>query len=98
MHPDEANVLHRLERPYYYEGAIALLSGERERFLRDYLFELEAPTDDKPFFFRFFRWRSLPELRRQLGGQSPAFFELGYLLQAAAFTQAAILGFLVIWR
>jgi hypothetical protein len=93
---DEANRYHQLPGPLYYEGAQALLSERRRTFLDRYLFDIEAPTDDRPFFFRFFRWRSLPELRRQLGGQSPAFLELGYLVLVAALAQAIPLSVLLI--
>ena len=96
MRSEEANRFHRLRSPYYYKGAQALLSPRRDAFLDRYLFELEAPTDNRPFFFRFFKWGALPTLREQLGGQSPAFLELGYLMVAAAFLQAVILGLVAI--
>ncbi len=92
----ETNVYHVLDRPYYYEAARALMGPRRREYLSDYVFEIGASTDDKPYFFHFFRWSSLPVLAEQLGGQSPAFVELGYLLLAAAFAQAVIVALILI--
>ena len=36
------------------------------------MFDVAASTDEKPYFFHTFRWRSLPVLRRQLGGAGSA--------------------------
>jgi len=92
----EANRWHKLDRPYYFEAARDLLGPKRSEFLDEYLFNVVAATDDKPYFYHFFRWRYLPELRRQLGGRSPAFLELGFLMLAAALIQAVLLGGLMI--
>ena len=92
----KANQFHVLERPYYFEAAQAILGADREAYLDDYLFELEAPTDDKPYFHHFFRWRSLSALREQVGGRAPAFLELGYLLLVAALVQGALAAVLLI--
>ena len=62
-----------------------------DAFLDEYLFDVAAPSDDRPYFSHFFRWRSLPVLRRQLQGRSRAFLEVGYLLLVAALVQTALL-------
>lgn len=92
----EANRFHRLERPYYFEAAQALLGPDRRKFLDTYLFRLEAPTDDRPYFHHFFRWGAWGLLRERLGEQSRAFLELGTLLLLAALGQSVILSFLLI--
>ncbi len=92
----ETNRFHRLDRPYYFEAAQALLGENRAAFLDAYVFRLEAPTDDKPYFHHFFRWRAWELLRSRLGAQSRAFLELGTLLLWAALGQAAVLSFLFI--
>ena len=86
----ETNRFHVLERAYYFEAARSMLGQGREAYLGNYIFELGAPTDDKPYFHHFFRWRALPALKAQLGGRTPAFIELGYLLLVAALAQAAL--------
>lgn len=92
----EANTFHLLDRPYYFEAATALLGSGREGYLKNYLFEIEAPTDDRPYFHCFFRWQALPVLRDQLGGAMPAFLELGYILLIAALGQGMLLGVVLI--
>jgi len=87
----EANRYHVLERPYYFEAARALLGDRRREFLDGYLFDVTAATDDRPYFFSFFRWRTYPELRRQLKGRQAAFVEIGNLMLIAALVQAVVL-------
>lgn len=93
---DEANRFHRLEDPAYYDAAQMLLSARQEEFVADYLFRLDAPTDDKPYYFHFFRWSSLGSLQEQLGGHTPAFLELGTLFLGAAFVQTVLLSVVLI--
>jgi hypothetical protein len=93
---EEANLYHLLDRPYYFDAAQSLLGPHRERFLADYLFEIAATTDDKPYFFHSFRWRSMSVLSRQLHSASRAFLELGYLMAMAALFQTAAAGGLLI--
>ena len=92
----ETNRNHILDRPYYYQAATALSGPGRAEYLENYLFDIEAPTDDKPYFFHFFKWRALPLLKSQLGNQLPAFLELGYLLLIAGLVQAALFGLIMI--
>jgi len=87
----EVNRCHVLERPIYYETALALLGDGREGALGAYLFDIEAATDDKPYFSHFFRWRALGVLRKQPGRQGAAYVELGALMLGAALLQAICL-------
>jgi spermidine synthase len=96
MRPDEANRFNLLERPYFFEGATALAGPDRAAFLARYKFDLAPATDDRPYFFDFFRWRSLPEflaLRRQGGA---ALLEWGYLILAATLVQATALSLVLV--
>jgi len=96
MKEEESNRFHVLDRPYYFLVARELLGQQRDDYLKNYVFHLRAPTDDKPYFPHFFRWRALPVLIGQLRGQSPAFLELGYLMLVGAFGQSVLVGVLVI--
>ena len=79
MPASQANRYNRLQSAYFYAAAKALLGAERERFLRDYKFNLEPASDDRPFHFHFVKWRTLAELfeLRHRGGS--ALLETGYL-------------------
>jgi len=84
---DEANRRHVLERPIYFEAARSLLGPQRCIFLDDYIFDVSATTDDRPYFYHFFRWRAWRVLREQLGRTSASYLETGYLMLLAALIQ-----------
>jgi hypothetical protein len=87
----EPNRYHVLERPYFAEGARALLGPGREAFLEAYPFAVGAVTDDAPYFAHFLKWSSLPALADQLGRRLRAYLERGYLMLLAALGQALVL-------
>ena len=88
MRAEEANRYNVVERPHLYDAAIALLGPDKDAFLRDYKFNVAAATDDKPHFFHFFKWRSLPEVLslKEQGGLP--LLEWGYPVLAATLVQA----------
>ena len=92
----EANRFNILDQADFFDGAVALLGPERDAFLLDYKFDIAPTTDNRPYFFDFFKWRALPELleRRALGGA--ALLDWGYLVLAATLIQAAALALLLI--
>jgi spermidine synthase len=96
MPATEANRFNVLPQAYLYDGAIALLGEQRTEFVRRYKFYIEPATDDRPYFFRFFKWQALEELMalRQRGGAS--LIEWGYLILLATLAQALVAGFLLI--
>src|ERR1043166_3635254 len=96
MTREEVNRFNILDQPYFFDGAVALLGPERDQFLRDYKFDITPTTDDRPYFFDFFKWRALPEIlqRRALGGA--ALLDWGYLVLAATLVQAAALAVVLI--
>jgi hypothetical protein len=96
MQPAEANRFNRFAEPYIYEAAIALLGDSAGEFFERYKFHVEPATDNRPYFFHFFRWRTLPEVMalRKAGGAG--LIEWGYLVLVATLAQAAILGLVLI--
>ncbi len=92
----QANRYNRLESAYFYDAAQALLGDQRDQFLRDYKFNLEPATDDRPFHFHFAKWRSLAELLelRYRGGS--ALIETGYLTLIATLLLSLALSLLLI--
>jgi len=89
MQPMEANQYHVLEEPVYYQSARRILSDDYRNFYRDYAYNIRPATDDRPYFFNFFKWESLPVMIRTLGRQWLLFAEWGYLVLAATLLQAA---------
>jgi SAM-dependent methyltransferase len=87
-----------LDRDYYFEATSAFLAGgeSREQFFRDYAFNLRPATDDRPYFFHFFRWRAVPLMLRTFRQSWIPFSEWGYLILVATLAQATFLGMLLI--
>ncbi|HSM22664.1 MAG TPA: SAM-dependent methyltransferase, partial [Rubrivivax sp.] len=92
MSPAEANRFNRLDGPWLYEGVAALLGERAQAWIDDYKFDISPATDQRPYFFDFFRWRALPEVRdlRLRGGAG--LLEWGYLLMVATLLQALAAG------
>jgi hypothetical protein len=88
--PEEVNRFHILPQPYFYQAAKEILSPDREKFYRDYLFDVSPTTDDSPYFFHFFKWKSLPYLLETLGRQWIPFLEWGYIILVATLIQAVV--------
>jgi spermidine synthase len=96
MPPGEANRFNRLDRPWLYEGVVALLGERSQAYIDEYKFDISPATDQRPYFFDFFRWRALPEVLdlRLRGGAG--LLEWGYLLLVATLLQALAAGALLI--
>lgn len=84
----EANIFHILEDAHYYQSCQRILSGEREKFFSDYAYNIRPATDDRPYFFDFFKWKSLPYMIFEMPGRWLPFSEWGYLVLAATLVQA----------
>ena len=92
----EVNRFTILEEPVYYQAALAILSEERDRFYRDYLFDVRPATDDRPYFFQFFKWDTLRVLVRDMGFEWVPFVEWGYIALLATLVQGAVASVLFI--
>ncbi len=96
MRAEEANRYNILLQPYFFEGAVALLSPQRQGFIDQYKFYIEPATDDRPHFFRFFKWNSAAELfaLREQGGMP--LLDWSYPLLVATLVQAIAASILLI--
>ena len=62
-----ANRNNILPEAFFYNGALSLIGDSSKQFLADYKFSIEPATDDRPYFFYFFKWRTLPEVVSLVG-------------------------------
>jgi hypothetical protein len=93
----EANQVNRLPEPYYFDGAQAILHKEkRAEFLSRYKFNLTPPTDNRPYFFHFFKWTALWELLQLRSRGGLPLLEQGYLVLIATLVQAVLSSVLLI--
>ena len=95
MNQAEANRFNRLDRPWFYEGAAALLSADRQDFLDRYKFRIDPARDDRPYFFHFFRWESLTEILGLKARGGLSLLEWGYPVLIATLAQALVFGALL---
>jgi hypothetical protein len=71
-------------------AAETLLGAGRSAFERDYVFDIRPATDDRPYFDRYFRWRSLPLLASMPAASRTAQIEWGYVLVVATLAFSAL--------
>ncbi len=92
----DANRYNLLDQPYLYEGATALLGVHADEYMKRYKFYIEPATDNRPYYFHFFKWATLPEVMalRKVGGAG--LIEWGYLILIATLLQATIAGLVMI--
>jgi hypothetical protein len=93
---DEANRYNLLDKDYFYEGATALIGPKRQHYLERYKFAIVPATDDQPYFFDFFKWRSLPELLALRSQGTASMLDWGYLILFATLIQAIFLSLIFI--
>jgi len=75
---DEVNIYNQFDEPYFYQ-LVKSQVADNKRVQKEYLFNIESPTDDNPFFFNFFQWRKFSELYHSLQGRWQPFFEGGFM-------------------
>lgn len=96
MEAAAANRYNVLQQPYFYDGVMALLGEEREQFIARYKYDITPATDDRPYFFNFFKWGLLPEIVAMRGRGGMGLLEAGYLVLVATMVQALIASLVLI--
>jgi len=102
MRDDQANRIDVRPGPpashlsYLDWGARQVLSPRRDAFYNSYAFHVRPATDNCPFFFDFFRWRSLAEYRRSFGRHWLARIEWGYVVLVVALVWSILVSGLLI--
>ena len=82
LKPDELNLFNRIQDDPYPALFRRLLS-DPELLRREYPFQIGPPSDDRPFFYHFFRWRQTPDVIAALGQSWQPFGGSGYLVLLA---------------
>jgi len=76
--------------PYYHTFHNLLFAPDRAVFYRDYPYDVRPPTDDRPFFFHFFKWSQTPQILQALGKTWQPFGGSGYFVLVALLLLALI--------
>ena len=82
LQPEELNRFNQIPDDPYPDLFRRLLDDPRP-LEREYPFRIDAPTDDRPFFYHFFRWRQTPEVVAAFGRTWQPFGGSGYLMLLA---------------
>jgi len=95
--PADVNIYNKFPEPYYYQMFHGLLlSEDRAKFYDEYLFDVSPVTDERPFFFHFFKIDKIVPTYNIMGEKWQPFIEGGYLVPVV-FLQALILSLLFIF-
>jgi hypothetical protein len=92
----DVNQYNLLEAPYFYQGMTALLGKKRHEFVNRYKFHITPTTDDRPYFFNFFKWRTLREILTLKGQGGLPLLEWGYPILVATLIQAILMSFVLV--
>lgn len=92
----EVNHFNIQPQPYLYQAIMALLGDNSRAFGDAYKFNIDPVTDDRPYLFHFFKWRTLPESWSLLTKGGSFLLESGYLLLVAGLLQAILASLLLI--
>ncbi len=92
----EANQVNVLAQPYFFQAATALNGSDATQFMARYKFNIAPATDDRPYFFHFFKWEVLPEILALRGQGGLPLLESGYLVMVATLLQAVVISVLFI--
>lgn len=81
LHPDEVNRYNVLPEPQDYLAYMSLLNAPTlDEYYAKYPFDVSPPTDDRPFFGHFFKWRQAKEVIAELGKTWQPFGGAGYFV------------------
>ena len=89
--PGMANRYNLLDRAYFHDAATAILGPSGDDFIRRYKYDIRPATDDRPYFFNFFRWRLLGEFYALRGRGGFGLLEWGYPVLALTLAQAVLI-------
>jgi spermine/spermidine synthase len=92
----ESNRYNVLDDSYVFDAASALLGPQSDDFFERYKFFVRPATDERPYFFHFFKWRVLPELLRLRARGGLPLIEWGYLILIAGLIQALLASLVLI--
>jgi len=81
---------------WIHQAILSNLKGNREAFQSDWIYNIETPTDNKPYFHDFFKWASIQKFYRDYGENWFQQLELGYIVLLLTFAQLTLAAFILI--
>ena len=100
--PENVNIYNKFSEPVYYNfisqifnDKLRLFRNGMFHFQKEYLFDISPVSDDRPFFYHFFRTDKIIETYGALRNKWQPFIEGGYIVQLV-FVQALFLCIIII--
>jgi len=93
---DEVNRYQLLQQPVFFIAARSLLSASAQDFIDNYKYNINAVSDNNPYFGNTFKWSSLPELLKISGRGGIAMIGVGYPTLLFTLIQAIIAAIVLI--
>lgn len=91
--PDEVNKNFILKEPLYYNACMKIVSEEKNVFINNYPFDINITDDNRPYYFNFFNWKSLPYINKNNIHFIP-FTEWGYIILLILLIPTIIVSFI----
>ena len=77
---------------YLKEAAGLLFSTSRDQLYADWVYNIRPATDNRPYFYNFFKWDSLPLFIETYGPRWLQRMELGYVILVMTVLEVIVLG------
>ena len=93
---NDTNRFQLLQEPVFYLAAEAILNDPENGFRQEYKYDIQAATDNIPYFNNYFRWSSMKELLSLPGQAGISMIGVGYPTLLVTLVQAAIAAIVLI--
>ena len=93
---DEVNQFQLLQEPVFYLAAQSLLKGSGDDFIKQYKYDIQPATDNRPYFNNYFKWSSLKEFLSLPGQAGISMIGVGYPTLLVTLVQASVAAFVLI--
>lgn len=90
MGEEEAQRFHTTLKGSLHRAVAALLNDSSQDFMKTYLFSIEPVTDNRPYVFHFFRWKTFQTLLETEHGRGVPLLSWGVPVVGAALGQACL--------
>ncbi len=91
----EVNQFIMLEKPVYYQAIKGLLGHDAPSFVAAYEFDISPPTDNRPYFYNFFKPALIHSIQTYGPAQVPV-TEWGYLVLVILLVVVGVISFFLI--
>lgn len=92
----QANRFNILREPVFFEATTTLVTDHGPNYIGQYKFNISPATDNRPYFFNFFKWGLLGELITLKDQGGLPLIEWGYIVLITTLVQAVIASIVLI--